>query len=258
MSYDKEFEEFNILQKCANCACFFVEGHVVSEDSYGLCLQKPDDSLEPFMDDIVNGEIPEQCRELFEKYKIQGKHSCENFEACEVEDNDEIADDLHNPMTKEEVLSLIIDNVDWSKQPVEQYKNALKSSCVESQKKAISSLGGLVANNNPAAFDMLFNYLMELVPSKNTDTTNLMVDVLRKLHPYQNRKKLIAPLVETLFNTPSNNQTRGWYTEVFKFLKLCNLEESEEYLMKIRESNLFSYRIKKKIDDILLTERQFL
>ena len=182
-----------------------------------------------------------------------------NYKSNVVEKNnaDTDADDLQKPMTQEEALSLIIDNIDWSKQPVNHYRNPLRSSCVNIQKDAISSLGGLVAMNNSEAFDLLFEYLMSLVPSQNTDTTNLMLDLLHNLHPYQNRKKLIEPLVDTLFQTESNNQTRQWYTAVFNFLENCEIEDAEKYLIKIKKSNHFSYRIKKKIDDIIERESRF-
>ena len=254
MSDDNEMREYLKLEMCVNCAFFFAEGHEISEDTYGLCLQEYDDSLEPYMDDIINGRITRECRKLFDKYKIVGNHSCSDFKSSMPEEQGEV---LPEPTTSEEALSMIIDNIDWSKQSVEKYKSALASSSVDEQKNAISSLGGLVAMDNSAAFEMLFDFLMKLVPPQNTDTAKLMVNILRKLHPYQNREKLIEPLVNTLFQTESNQQTRGWYTAVFKFLGECDLEDTEEYFIKMKDSDHFSYRIKKKIDNIIIRESRF-
>lgn len=252
MSKDTRYEEAQAI--CMDCTFFFPEGDLVSENTYGLCLREYDDSLEPYIDDIMIVRIPKECRALFDKNKILGGHSCGYFESRMPEYEEHMSEPA---MSEAEVLSLIIDNIDWSSQPVEKYRNPLRSSSVNIQKDAISSLGGLVAQNNTAAFDLLFDYLMSLVPSQNTDTTKLMVYILRKLYPYQNSDKLIEPLVDTLFKTESNNQTRGWYRAVFEVLAQCDLKDTEEYLIKMKESDHFSYRIKKKIDNIIERESLF-
>ena len=107
MNDEKGIDEFITLQICANCTYFFPEGHIISDDTFGFCLKAYDDSLKPYVDDIINGEIPDECRELLEKYKVLGGDSCEEFESSFGEDT---LEDLPTPKTYEEVISLIADS----------------------------------------------------------------------------------------------------------------------------------------------------
>jgi len=51
----------------------------------------------------------------------------------------------------------------------------------------------------------------------------------------------------------SNNTTKQWIGEIFKFLSRCKLVDVEEHLEGMLRSKHFAYRLKKKMKDMLNT-----
>jgi hypothetical protein len=96
------------------------------------------------------------------------------------------------------------------------------------------------------------SYLRGLSIPRNLDEVGLRVLILENLDRGDESQKVLAKfLVEDLFKTPSNNTTRGWYTAVFRFFRCVPPEIAEEALTPILESPQFSYRIKKRVKQIL-------
>ena len=63
--------------------------------------------------------------------------------------------------------------------------------------------------------------------------------------------------MEELYKTPSNNTTRQWISELFRFLENCPLEEVSEQLNKMIKDKRFSYRLKQKIKNILYRDNDY-
>lgn len=59
-------------------------------------------------------------------------------------------------------------------------------------------------------------------------------------------------LIDDLFRTSSTNTTRGWYTAVLDYLaRSCPVAIAADALERVLESPRFSYRIKRRVREIL-------
>ncbi len=58
-------------------------------------------------------------------------------------------------------------------------------------------------------------------------------------------------LIDELYKTPSNNTTRQWLTDIFRFFEYCPIGMIREPLEKMVKDKRFSYRLKKKMKSIL-------
>ena len=113
-------------------------------------------------------------------------------------------------------------------------------------------MGSLVSQKNKAAFHVLFVYLKDLPSPATVEQTHLRVEILGQLqttHSFE--KKLARLLLKDLFRPPSNNTTRGWYNAVFRFFESLPVDIAEDNLQLILNSSQFSYRIKKRVKQIL-------
>ena len=116
---------------------------------------------------------------------------------------------------------------------------------------AIRTLGGLISLENKAAFDELFKYLKQLPPPKTIQDVHIRIEVLHHLNSFENRKFITKHLLGELYKTPSNNTTRQWISAIFDFIRKSSIEDIREPLEKMLKDKRFSYRLKKKIKDIL-------
>jgi len=76
-----------------------------------------------------------------------------------------------------------------------------------------------------------------------------VLDSLSRSREY--RKELADLLVDDLLRAPSNPQTRCWYSGVFRFFEYTAPEFAEECLGRILGSPQFSYRIKRRMREII-------
>lgn len=121
----------------------------------------------------------------------------------------------------------------------------------EIQNKGISSLGGMISLGNQEAFKLLFGYFKRLPPPKTIQEVHFKKDVLRQLEREDTREKIAPCLIDELYKTPSNNTTRQWLTDIFRFLEYCPIGMIREPLEKMVKDKRFSYRFKKKMRGIL-------
>jgi len=146
-----------------------------------------------------------------------------------------------------------LDKIDWANVPVEDYvENLNNAKTPKERNEAVQSLGRLISLNNKTAFHALFSYLKDIPPPTTVEQTHFRIEILRELkHTHKFRKKLARLLVKDLFRTPSNNTTRGWYTAVFRFFERSSADIAEEALTPMLDSPQFSYRIKKRVKNML-------
>ncbi len=256
-------ESEELEQICFNCNHFFPDKDEITE--YGICLD--DEEFSPYIEELLGNLNFAVCQDLIDKKRFPGDHQgCNKFEAAEiikVEDDSPLEELLDNYKETGEIdqeklekwiLEEQIRNIDLETLPVDSYVEKLKSRNLEEQKKALSSLGGLVAHGNREAFEALFDYLKTLPPPEKINEVHVKINILEdlKTSPYPGQKtKLISPLVEELHKIPSNNTTRQWITKTLEYL--ADLPEAEvcqplEDLLKKRK---FPFRTRKKIEAVL-------
>ncbi len=249
---------------CANCHSVHPSEPVYSE--FAVCLHDPE--FEPYLDAILDKQDFSRCQHLIARKRFAWESkACEHFDPIdpdsEIECSSEVARSLENPAKDGDLSSHAIENVlledliqriDWKSQPVDRYVEQLNSAESSSQRdKAIDSLGALVLQGNKAAFDVLCSTLRNLSPGDTLSQSQFKSRLLRNLNLTRDyRRDLAHLLVQDLFNTPSNNQTRGWYTDVFKFFVGSAWEFAEEALSPMLDSPRFSYRIKRRVREVIL------
>jgi len=134
--------------------------------------------------------------------------------------------------------------------PVNCYVKQLKSPKPEERDSAISSLSALIVFGNKAAFQELFNFFRQL-PPPNTQEVHFKENLLHNLQFTKHKTVLTRVLLKELYNTPSNNTTRQWISDILRYLEYCPPEKIRKPLEKMLNDKRFSYRLKQKIERIL-------
>jgi hypothetical protein len=247
---------------CCNCNSSFPSEPVSSEHS--ICLHDPE--FEPFLDDILERQDFGRCSELVKLKRFDwDQEACPDFdpvEDIEVELSPEAVTELEDlaargELTVEAVQGVLLENTmkraDWREAPVAPYVDAVnRARTAEQRDAALNHLGWLVANGNRAAFDALCDLLRNQEPPATLSQTHFKQELLHYLRfSSEYRNDLADLLVDDLFRTPSNNQTRGWYTAVFRFFECSAPELADECLGRILGSPRFSYRIKRRVREII-------
>ncbi|MCK5133858.1 MAG: hypothetical protein KAR40_17115 [Candidatus Sabulitectum sp.] len=142
-------------------------------------------------------------------------------------------------------------NVDLKSIPVDVYASALRSSDPEARDRGITNLVGLISFGNKEAFNELFKYFNELPPPTTLTEVHFKLKLLGYLNRSDARALLIPGLIDELYQTVSNNTTRQWISEIFRFLAHCPYEEVYELLGNMLSEKRFSYRLKARIKKIL-------
>lgn len=246
---------------CFNCNQF-LPASMNEATEFGICLM--DEVFEPYIEELLENSNFASCQDLIDYKKFPGeREACENFEeseSIEIDDESPLGREINRlsktgnldiETLKEALLKEQIRNIDWKTMPVGKYVRQLESPKKEEQEKGISSLGGMIALGNEKAFKELFEYFKKLPPPKTLDEVYFKKKILRQLDHYNTRSPLIHQLIDELYNTPSNNTTRQWITDIFRFLGNSPIEEVRAPLEKMLKDNRFSHRIKRKIKDIL-------
>ena len=257
---DKEPERI-----CDNCS----NGHPAepTETEFAICLLDPD--FEPYLDDILDRQDFSRCAELVARKRfLFEREACDRFEPSERVELDispeaeerikELAKcgSISAARLKQSIMEDAVARIDWKSQPVEPYLERLtQARTVAKRDEAIRNLGGLISLGNRAAFEALAELLRKQKPPATLEQSSLKRRLLRELSSAREYyRELAMLLVEDLFRTPSNNQTCGWYTDVFRFFERYAHELAEELLTPLLESPQFSYRIKRRIQNILSRE----
>jgi hypothetical protein len=246
---------------CFNCDHFF-PASMSEATEFGICLV--DEAFEPYIEELLENSNLASCRDLIDRRKFPGeREACENFEEGEsIEIDDESllgreidhlrkTGNLNIETLREALLNEEIRNIDWKTMPVDRYVKQLQSPKKEEQEKGLSGLGGMIAFGNKKALKELFEYFKKLPPPKTLDEVYFKKEILRQLEHHKTMSPLVPRLIDELYNTPSNNTTRQWITDIFRFLGNAPIEKVRAPLEKMLKDNKFSHRIKRKIRDIL-------
>lgn len=254
---------YDLDRICCNCNYSFPSEPFGSD--FAICLNDPD--LEPYVDDMLENQDFSRCQNLVKQKRFAwDREACPDFDQIELNEDIPLSSELSSAVTeladegrltaetfKQAVLEDMIDKIDWSHVPVEDYVDRLnRADSLGAREKAVAGMGGLIAFENEAAFHALCNYLRELSPPTTVEETHFRVEILRYLNVRNRFEEKLGPLlVRDLFRTPSNNTTRGWYTAVFRFFENAPAHIAEEALSPMLNSPQFSYRIKKRVKTIL-------
>lgn len=249
---------------CMNCNASFPSEPYGSD--FAICLNDPE--FEPYLDDLLENQDFSRCQELVRQKRFSWEQeACPDFDPVDIIDEDvpfspelssaigQLSKDgeLTAETLEQAILEDVVRNIDWANMPVEEYVERLNNAkTLKAREEAVRSLGGLVINENRAAFDALSGFLKDLPPPTTVEQTHFRIAILREIkHAREFEPDLAQLLVEDLFRTPSNNTTRSWYTAVFRFFESSSSDIAQKALLPMLDSPQFSYRIKKRVRGIL-------
>ena len=238
---------------------------------FAICLDDPE--LAPYIGDIMERQDFSRCRELVKQKRFPWTQAaCDGFEPIEELDEDEgveFSAELMAQMTElaesgelsaetleQAMLEDALNGIGWAHKSVDaEVRELAEAKSFSAQKQAVRKLGGLIAQDNRAAFDALSAYLRDLPPPESGPEKGVRKEILRQLSYARDpdcQETLAQLLVDDLFRTPSNNTTRTWYTDMFRYFEgRCPEAVATDALQPILDSPQFSYRIKKRVRDIL-------
>jgi len=247
---------------CLDCGAYLPasEGELTE---FGICLN--DEAFEPFIEDLLEGSGFDSCRVLVENKKFVGENrpACpdiEQSERIEIDDDSPLGRELHRLAEGGElkpeafevaILEERLRRVDWKAFPVDDYARQLQSKDPDERNGAISGLGGLIGFGNFAAFNALLGFLAALPPPATIEHVHLKKEILRYLSCANDKAAVAHCLIEELYRTPSNNTTRQWISDIFRFFGRCPSDAVREPLERMLSDKRFSYRLKKKINEML-------
>lgn len=257
-------DEPDLDRICGNCNHSFPTAQGGSDDT--ICLN--DAEFEPYLDRLFTHANFDCCAELIARKRFPlDREACPDFDPVEYIGEDiEIASELSadiqdlaskGPLTSEALEAALaaeaFRKTDWSKAPVEDYLARLHAaSTVQSRKEALNTIGWLIHAGNKEAFAALCAYLRSLPPPRTPEDCHFRVEVLGHLSWRRETDREVAQLlVEDLLRTPSNQHTRPWFTEAWRFFEKCSSDVAEEALRPILTSPRFSYRIRKRVRSII-------
>ena len=256
-----EIKEEEFERICLNCSSF-LPASMDEPTEFGICLN--DEEFEPFIDELLGNSNYACCRDLIERKKFPGEsEACPDFdigELIEIDENSELGRALLSAIktrqfNKETLERLFLKeqmrNIDFETWPIAHHCKKLKSRNREERDAGIRGLGGLAGLGNKAAFEELFKYLRGLPPLTTLKDVHFKLRILGHLGRSDFRTSLSQYLLEELYNTPSNGTTRQWISAVLELLRGCPAEDVCGPLEKMLKEKRFSYKLKKKVEDVL-------
>jgi len=231
---------------CINCNYFFPY-FVNGPTEEGICLNDPE--FEPYIDELLDKQNYNICLSLIEKKKFNGNdNTCEKFEMSVIidEDEDEDEDETENEAISAEVLVKLLKN-----KSIEEYRINLKNENKNKQIEALNSLYVLTVCGNKEAEKLMNKYFKSLPSPKSLEEVHHKVKVLRIISKNEINSGIVKALVKDLLETISNQTTRQWFTEVFRVLYSNRNNEMVKQSLQKMPLEKFSYRLQKKIKDIL-------
>ncbi len=261
MTMHTEGDAEELERICFNCNNFFPLS-MGEPTALGICLN--DTVFEPYIDELLEKQNFDCCRDLIENKKFTGENSsCNDFSEVEriyIDDNSELGQQFRCAMSERSLtvermndilLTHYVSHIEWKDVPVEDQVRKLKSNDSGERDAAISSLGGLIAFGNEKAFQELYDFLVNLPPPCTLEEVRLKMNLLSKLWQSDKKELFLVVLINELQNTPSNNTTRQWISEVLKHLSLFPREHLKEPLEKMSSDTGFSYKLRKRIRELL-------
>jgi len=245
---DEELERI-----CMNCQSYYPD-RLDEPTEFGICLN--DSDFEPYIDELLEKQNFDCCKELIARKKFDGnKEVCQDFEMVEIKEDPILEQELEelakNDNINEETVEEIFLAYSLRSRSVEEYATKLESPSSEVRLKAIETLAGFTSFKNEEASELLINFFRNIPPPKTLQEVHSKIKVFGFVNRREFRKELVPVLVKDLYNTSSNNTTRQWITEIFRFFQICSIEDIREPLEKMLKEKRFSYRIKNKIKEIL-------
>lgn len=245
---DEELERI-----CINCHSYYPD-RLDEPTEFGICLN--DSDFEPYLDELLEKQNFNCCKELIARKKFDGNREvCQDFEMVEIEEDpilkqelEELAEDDN---INEETIEEIFLGHSLRSRSVEEYAKKLENPSSEVRLEAIETLAGFASFKNKEASELLINFFRNVPPPKTLEEVHFKIKVFGFVNRKEFQKELIPVLIKELYNTSSNNTTRQWITEIFRFFQRCSIEDIREPLEKMLEEKRFSYRIKNKIKEIL-------
>jgi len=257
-----------VLPKDANCleCSAYLPASNDEFTEFGICLN--DDAFDPFVEELLKGPIPDSCRGLVDEKKYRGEHhprcpAFQRIDSFEVDDDSPLGQRLRCLAERGELTAGALEaavfeervkQTDWKTLPVEQYARELESERPEERDKAISSLGALIALENPDAFQELLRFLTGLPAPTTIGEVHLKIEILGYLRCEKDRETVAPCLIEDLGRTPSNNTTRQWIVEILRFLERCPLEVIKEPLERMLVHKQFSFKLRRRVLDMISGE----
>ncbi|NOQ22067.1 MAG: hypothetical protein GQ565_05380 [Candidatus Aegiribacteria sp.] len=246
---------------CFDCNQFF-PACMGEATEFGVCLS--DEAFESYIDELLEDRKTASCQKLVDRRKFSGeREACKEFEEVEeveIDDNSPIGlalsrfnetGELDLESLEADMLKEHIRNIDLKSIPVDEYAASMRSSDPEERDSGITNLVGLISFGNKEAFNELFEFFTELLPPTTLAEVHFKLELLGYLNRSDARTLLIPELIDELYQTVSNNTTRQWISEIFRFLANCPYEEIYEPLERMLSDKRFSYRLKAKIKRIL-------
>lgn len=240
---NKDVIEIEQDKICLYCNYFFPDSSV-SEAGLGVCLK--DEAFAPFINDIMESSGFASCYDLYLEKRFDGeKAACPDFEEAEiieVSDDDDIYGYILNETLKHQKVDDIIEK--------------LYSSDIDQIKGTIESLSAYIVLGNNDAYKGLVNYYTGLPPADSLEDVHIRLRIINALSYKKSEKSTINALVNELCRTSSNNTTRQLYTEILKLLSKCPSELVKEPLLQLLETREYSYKMKKRILEIIRSAEQ--
>lgn len=245
-----------LSEQCGNCSLFFPDSDGLTE--YGICMNDP--AFAPYEDDIFELRF-DRCRELIKaKRFLLTRESCEKFEPAEIvelncEDGPAEPLELTTVFGGEQgaQMHMAYDQkgdiwFNGIRTPLQSYIDQLRSP--KTQESALDCLSLLSSRGNERAATALLDFFESLGPPRTLKQVHFKVDMLRHLVGC-NTQRFLELLLADLEATPSNNTTRQWITAIIKHLHRFPKEAVEDRLRDMIRKNVFSSRLRRRIEDML-------
>ncbi|TAH60755.1 MAG: hypothetical protein EWM50_06385 [Gottschalkiaceae bacterium] len=223
---------------CQNCN-YFIQDSNDLRAGLGVCLK--DDIFQPFHYEILENANFSECYDLYLEKRFDGLR-----EVCNLYEEINLIDISENEapeaiLTVEQMRTSNLDNV----------VNDLYDSDLELVNRAVRTVISYAYIGNTSALKGLLNYYMSLGSAVSLEDVYLRIKIIEMLSSKKIDKDIVSAYINELARTPSNNTTRQLYTKILDCLKRCPLEMVEEPLIDLLNEKEFSYKIKKRIMEVM-------
>lgn len=227
---------------CQNCSYFIQDSNDLMND-LGICFK--DDIFKPFYYDIIENADFSDCYELYLDKRFDSQREvCDQYEEINFDDILE-PDELEAIRVVEQMRT---DNLD-------EKINDLYDDDIEVVNSALATTLYYSYIGNPSAFEGVLSYYMSLGSAVSIEDVYLRIKIIEMISSKEINKDIVSAYIGELARTPSNNTTRQLYSKILECLGKCPLEMIEEPLMDLLNKKKFSYKIKKRITDVM-TKRE--
>jgi hypothetical protein len=202
-----------------------------------------DEAFLPFADEIFDSGNFDCCYELYMEKRFDGSQvACTQYVQAEIEffDVDEDEDELISGL-KHRLMDDVLAKLSGTDR--------------DSINQAVNTLYKHICDNE-SAYQGLLDFYNRLPGAEELEDVHTRVKIVEALGRVVS-PETVGALVNELKRTPSNNLTRQLYTEILKKLRRFPAELITEPVGKLLAEKKFSYRIKKRIEELLEPEDDF-